>query len=117
VYQLRLDKRGEAVSPVSEPTPATLKKYGLTSAEWRAILDRQGGGCGACGTVPPSGRLNVDHAHVRGWKKMVPEERKGYVRGLLCYMCNTHTLSRGATVAKLEGAAKYLRDYERRRAE
>ena len=97
------------------PHPGTHKKYGYTEEEWRAGMEAQGWVCGACGLRPKSGRLNYDHQHVRGWKAMPPEERKKYVRGWLCYMCNTHTLSRGATVAKLRGAADYLERYEERR--
>ena len=99
---------------VAVPTKATLKKYGLTVETWQAILDRQGGGCGACGLVPRSGRLNVDHQHVRGYKAMLPWQRANYVRGLLDYGCNSKRLSRGATVENLRGAADYLERYRNR---
>jgi len=99
------------------PSVATIAKYGETDAGWKTIAARQGYACGACGKVPPSRRLNFDHEHVRGWKTMAPEQRRRYVRGLLCYMCNTKRLSRGATVDNLLGAADYLRDYETRKAQ
>ena len=96
------------MSAVLRPAPATLDKYGLSYGEWKAILDRQGGVCGACGRLPPSLKLNIDHEHVRGWKQMPPEKRKLYVRGLLCFTCNHYRLARGATPENLRGAADYL---------
>ena len=53
-----------------------------------AEMQKQGGVCAICKRVPPSLRLNIDHEHVKGWKKMPPEQRKQYVRGLLCFQCN-----------------------------
>ena len=100
---------------VQVPTPATLKKYGLSEAEWCLLLADQDGGCGACGKVPSTGRLYIDHEHLRGWSKMKPEERTKYVRGLLCYMCNKFRLARGATVENLLGAAHYLERYQARK--
>lgn len=96
---------------IHPPTKATLAKYGMSEADWLRLARSQNGACGACGQIPISGRLNIDHEHIRGWKKMPPDERKGYVRGLLCYMCNSMYCSRGMTVAKAEGVAKYLTRY------
>lgn len=67
------------------PLPPTLRKYGLTPAEWLTIADRQGNVCAVCKKLPENGRLCTDHDHVKGWKKMKPEKRKEHVRGLLCY--------------------------------
>lgn len=96
------------------PTPTTLRKYGLDEDSWKAIAERQGHACGACGRVPTTNRLAIDHQHVRGWSKMDGPARKKYVRGLLCWTCNTKTLARGATVTGLLGAAAYLYVYEKR---
>lgn len=93
------------------PSPQTTKRYGLTLDEWVAILDAQGGVCAVCKRMPASGRLNVDHEHVRGWKQMPPQRRKQYVRGLLCYVCNNVFLRRGATPERLRNAADYLEKY------
>lgn len=101
---------------IQVPTPATLNRYGLTVEAWQAHVERQGGACGACAKVPTTARLNIDHEHVRGWKAMATKDRAQYVRGLLCYMCNHYRLARGATVANLQGAARYLREYEERKA-
>ena len=101
---------------IQVPTPATLNKYGLTVEDWQWFVDDQGGACGACAKVPTTARLNIDHEHVRGWKTMPTAERKQYVRGLLCYMCNHYRLARGATVANLRGASDYLQRYAERKA-
>lgn len=92
------------------PSKTTLKKYGLSVEEWQAILDRQGGVCPICQKVPSTGRWVTDHFHVIGWKKMLPEQRKKYVRGVLCWVCNNRVLTRGITIQKLENAARYLRE-------
>lgn len=53
------------------------KVYGITSAEYDALLKRQGGKCAICRARPRSIRLAVDHDH-----------GTGAVRGLLCSRCN-----------------------------
>lgn len=56
-------------------------KYGITEADYFELLDKQGGGCGICGSVESrwstSPWLHVDHNH-----------ETGAVRGLLCHTCN-----------------------------
>jgi hypothetical protein len=61
-----------------------LQTYGITLEEWR---DLSWDGCHICRIR--SGRMCVDHIHVAGFKKMEPEEKKKYVRGALCFLCNT----------------------------
>lgn len=54
------------------------KSYGLTLAQYDAMVVRQGGKCAACEYPPkPGHRLHVDHDH-----------STGKVRGLLCHGCN-----------------------------
>lgn len=54
------------------------KRYGLTPAEYDALLAFQGGVCGVCGKPPKEGqRLSVDHSH-----------RSKKIRGLLDTYCN-----------------------------
>jgi hypothetical protein len=111
----------ETETNISPPAPSTLARYGLSLEEWQSLLHAQGGVCGVCGTVPsPSKRdgkvrLVTEHEHVRGWKKMPPELRKLYVRGLTCWWCNTSYLGRGITVEKAEGMVRYLTNYANRR--
>lgn len=99
------------ITNVIIPLVVTLRKYGLTAEAWRAIFHRQGGVCAVCKRLPESGRLNVDHDHAPGWKKMPPEERVLYVRGLLCYYCNKAYVGRGITVERAENVVVYLKQY------
>jgi hypothetical protein len=101
--------------PVKTPSEATLKKYGLIEAEWQVMADAQGHACFICEKTPTTGRLVIDHEHVKGWKKMPPEQRKLYVRGLLCWVCNHYYVGRGISIAKAEKVVKYLSDYAQRR--
>lgn len=56
--------------------------FAITPAEYEAILQEQGGGCGICGKPPRDGkRLAVDHDH-----------QSGFVRGLLCFYDNKRVL-------------------------
>ena len=103
----------ENVSAARPPSARTLARYGLDEGGWRAILRRQKGGCGVCGRVPLSGRLHVDHEHVRGWGLMPPARRSEFVRGLACWGCNSIWLRRGASPERLRAAARYLERYER----
>lgn len=60
---------------------ATLRKYGITTEDYEAMLAGQGGVCLICGRAPKARSLNVDHDH-----------KTGKVRGLLCHQCNRHLL-------------------------
>ena len=86
----------------------TLQKYGLTANEWQAMYDKYGGACHACRKIPPSGKLNVDHKHVKNWKKLPPEMRKLCVRGLTCFICNYKLLAKGISPERLRNVANYL---------
>jgi hypothetical protein len=100
---------------VRTPTPGTLRKYGLTEQVWRKTLTGQGGVCAVCRKEPPSGRLVVDHHHVKGWKRMPPTERVKYVRGLLCFVCNGKRANKYMTVVLARAVVDYLLRYEQRR--
>ena len=99
---------------IRRPVQGTLDKYGMSLYDWEVLLFQQKGVCGVCGEEPASKRLVIDHEHVRGWRHMVPEERKKYVRGLCCVTCNHFVLTRYGTVEKFRGAAAYLERYEAR---
>ena len=51
--------------------------YGMTLADYDALLAKQNGVCFICETKPPNQTLAVDHHHATG-----------VVRGLLCRDCN-----------------------------
>lgn len=104
-------KKAPKVKPIRVPSAATLRKYGLSMKEWYAILKRQGGVCAICKKRPPSGRLCIDHHHAEGWKQMEPEDRKQYVRGLLCWTDNHYAVGRGVTLEKARNVVSYLEWY------
>ena len=90
-----------------------MRTYGLTPAEYNRMAKN---GCQACGAFAKEGRhLHVDHEHVRGYKNMTPAEKREYVRGVLCWSCNSVILRRGVTAKRLRGAAAYLDRYAKRR--
>ncbi len=93
------------------------KTYGITISDYIMILNAQGGVCACCGKLPGSGRLCVDHLHVLGFKKMSPDDKRKYVRGICCFMCNTSFKSIEKTKdgkrnrEHLEGIIRYFSKY------
>jgi hypothetical protein len=79
------------------------------------MADEQGEACFVCLQKPTKGRLCIDHEHVKGWKHMPPDQRKLFVRGLLCFRCNTTYVGRGASIERAERVALYLKQYQSRR--
>jgi len=96
------------------PSAATLKKYGLTEADWIYIWEWQGRVCPICKKVPPTGNTHIDHYHQKGWKKMKPEERRKWVRGIVCAYDNQRVLVKGINLEKAKNIVKYLEDFEER---
>jgi hypothetical protein len=79
----------------------TLRKYGLTEADWDRMLTEQGGRCAICRTDTPGGRgerWHIDHSHATD-----------KVRGLLCHNCNVGIGNFKDDPALLDSAAAYLR--------
>lgn len=77
-----------------------LKTYGLTVADFDALLAKQGGVCAICKGTPngPGKRFHVDHCH-----------KSSKVRGLLCGKCNTAIGLLNDDPERAESAAAYLR--------
>lgn len=100
---------------IRTPKGPTLRRYGLTLLDWKRMLQAQGGVCAVCKREPPSGLLTIDHEHVPSWRNLPPEQRKLYVRGLVCWMDNRFFLARGQSVERALSIAAYLRAYEARR--
>lgn len=75
-------------------------KYGITMADFEALLAKQGGVCAICaGEHRGVGkRLHIDHCH-----------ESGKIRGLLCSPCNTAIGLLDDDPARAESAAAYLR--------
>jgi hypothetical protein len=86
--------------------------YGL---EYEEYLVLKKDGCMICGTK--EGRLCVDHIHQAGFKKMLPEEKRKYVRGILCFLCNTalkgfdKTKDGKKNRQRLEGTYQYFKEF------
>ena len=59
------------------PPGRQLRRYGMSNADFDAMLARQGGTCAICKTKPPGQTLGVDHCHICN-----------KVRRLLCPGCN-----------------------------
>jgi len=97
------------------PVKKTLNIYGLTLYEWLHLLNSQGWVCGCCGGGRGGAPFNIDHHHIRGWKKLSKPERKSYVRGILCWRCNKIVVSSRLTAEESARITTYLRKYEGRR--
>ncbi len=74
------------------PTNVTLRKYGLTEERYAFLWRLQSGLCGLCNAPLEGKRVNIDHQHVRGWKKMSSDRRRTYIRALLHARCNRFLL-------------------------
>lgn len=84
-------------------------KFGISLAEYEALLAGQGGGCAICGHQPQgdSPRLAVDHDHA-----CCPGRRScgRCVRGLLCASCNNGLGRFKDSPALLRRALEYVTD-------
>ena len=63
------------------------KTYGIFLEEFNRRLEGQDLGCWIC--KKKDGRLCQDHIHIAKYKSMKPEEKRKYLRGILCFYCNT----------------------------
>jgi hypothetical protein len=73
--------------------------YGITYAEYEAMLEAQGGGCAICGQTPEQEgrRLPIDHCHTTN-----------KVRGVLCTKCNQALGMMDDDTNRLAKAIQYL---------
>ena len=94
-------KEKARMSPKQDPViqrNAHLKcLYGITTPEYEAMLEKQGGVCVICGRPPKTLRLHVDHCH-----------KTKAVRGLLCLRCNMMCGHLHDSPALFRRAADYL---------
>ena len=72
-------------------------KYGISEAQWLAVLKAQGGTCAICEGNNGGKTLSLDHDH-----------KTRRVRGLLCYRCNRYLVGRHRDGRLLKLAGKYL---------
>jgi len=94
-------KRWRDKNPDAKPAnkrSSTLKfKYGITEADYQAMLQGQDGKCAICGQPPIKRQLCVDHNH-----------QTNAIRGLLCRNCNMGIGYLQDNSALLRAAAQYL---------
>jgi len=84
-------------SQLTPPTKATLKSKGITLEMWYNYVDMSDGKCPICEREFTSEfRPVIDHIHVKGFKKMKPEQKQKWVRGLVCRYCNQRRLPKGS---------------------
>ena len=83
--------------------------YGITPEEYDEILAFQGGVCAICQKEPVGRHFDVDHEHVRGYKAMIPEHKRRYVRGIACWSCNKFRIN-GHDVQSAAAVLAYLRN-------
>ena len=98
---------------IKAPTAPTLKRYGLTEEEWLGLLADQGWKCPIC--LRRAATWNTDHHHEAGWRHMPPEQRRRYVRGVLCAYCNHRVVHSRMPADVAQRIADYIAAYERRR--
>jgi hypothetical protein len=78
------------------------RMYGITVAEWQAMLDAQDGRCAVCRTDTPGGRglFHVDHSH-----------STGRIRALLCTNCNVALGLVNDDPVRLRALADYIEQF------
>lgn len=92
------DKRRYWANRDSERERHLVRKYGVTFADYKRMLDEQEGRCAICARPEPEHRMfDVDHDHATG-----------VVRGLLCTSCNRVLGHAGDSPERLRAAADYL---------
>jgi hypothetical protein len=93
--------RNRNVTPAARQRNRELKyrrKYGITIADYEAMLISQGNSCAICRRAPEgTERLQVDHDHTTG-----------HVRALLCLQCNALLGQAHDDTAVLMAAVRYL---------
>ena len=79
------------------------RTYGISLADFNAMLDGQNGCCAICRAQKPGGKgtWHVDHSH-----------SSGEVRGLLCANCNVLLGLAADSPDRLDAAATYLRRFK-----
>lgn len=76
-----------------------MRTYGISDANYAALLSQQGGCCAICRQPPGERSLAVDHDHLTG-----------RIRGLLCGLCNTALGLLRDNPDLIDRASAYLRN-------
>lgn len=100
---------------IRPPTDATLRRYGLDRGDWSHIACViQGGLCPLCKLPLALRSLVIDHAHVKGFKRMKPERKRQHIRGVLHNYCNRRLVRKQLTLDKARNLVAYLEAHARR---
>ena len=108
-------------SQLAPPSKTTLRKYGITEDMWYTFGDFVDWRCPICQrNFTEALRPVIDHEHgIKNWKKMKPELRSKFVRGLTCNYCNRFRIPKRSkelpVVEIVTNLLSYLEDYEMRR--
>jgi len=87
------------------------RTYGITILDFYALTQVYDGRCWRCKRPPkPRKTLCVDHQHVKNYKKLPPEQKKKYVRGLLDWFCNKYRIGGITDPKEFDVSAEYLRN-------
>ena len=86
-----------------------MRNYGITVFEYEWMLEEQGGVCFICQQPPGKKRLSVDHKHQKNESRKAGLDKRGKVRGLLCWQCNAGLGKYHDDPNRLARAATYLR--------
>lgn len=65
-----------------------LTKFGITMKEKNELFNTQDGKCAICLKNIDIKTANTDHEHIEDYNNLPQDEKKQYVRGLLCRCCN-----------------------------
>jgi len=86
------------------------RAYGLTPWMVVEMYAEQGGKCAICTNDLHEKNWVIDHKHVRNYKKLSPEEKRKFVRGLVCIYCNWKVLGQIERAGRVRAvrACRYL---------
>lgn len=108
---------------IKAPSRQTLKKYGLDLTDWLILVEDSNLVCPICkrrfGEIYGNSKRPlmpvIDHVHIRNFKRMKPEKRRMFVRGLPCNYCNRRRLGRGMDLKIARNIVTYLERYENKK--
>jgi len=104
------NSQGTNASKTKQRDNRYIRIYGITVNEYEDILKVQNGMCYICKKIPKESgkRLAIDHLHSKGERQRNPREKRGRVRGLLCWGCNAALGGFNDNITLLREAANYL---------
>ncbi len=92
-------------------------KFGISLEEFDVLFLQQQSKCKACKSTEHNGRnWSVDHEHIEGYADLPSNDKKKYIRGILCHPCNAGLGLFKNSIEKLESAIQYLKDYQARKS-